>query len=90
MRNYFAAAIQGEGFFTALKSAWGTRFSGIRAFVMIPSKSEKLELNVTRSIRDDTDHVSLTRTNWRTGEETQLYNGIFTGGAPITKRLPRD
>lgn len=89
-KRYFAAAIQGAGFFTALRHTWGSYFSGVRAFVMIPSKSEKLELTVTRNMRNDTDQVSLTRKNWRTGEETQLYDGHFTGGTPTIKRLPRD
>lgn len=90
MKNHFTAAIMGNGLFSALRRATSSRFSSIRALVMIPSKSEKLELQVTHDARSGDDMVKLTRSNWRTGEETQLYNGIFTGGAPIRKRMPRD
>lgn len=90
MRAHYAGAIWGSGFFRALRTARASRFSAIRAFVMIPSKGEKLELSVTRRAKDDVDIVTLKRTNWRTGEETMLYNGNFMSGTPIVRRLPRD
>lgn len=90
-QRHYTAAIMGQGgIYSALKTAFCSRFSSIRAFVMIPSKSEKLELTVTRDARSDSDHVTLMRRNWRTGEESQLYNGKLTGGIPLTKRLPRE
>lgn len=90
MRNHYTAAIQGTGFYKSIRRACASRFGQIRAFVMIPSESEKLTLTVTRNAQEDTDTVNLTRRNWRTGEETVLYNGDFMGGTPKRKRLPRD
>lgn len=65
---------------------WGR----IKAFVMVVSKQERIELTVRYSAADKEEIITLTRRNWRTGEETTLYNGFFTGGKPKKKRLPRD
>lgn len=89
--KHFTAALQGQGgIYKALRSTWGTRFSIIRAFVMIPSRSEKLELKVQHNALNDCDLVTLTRRNWRTGEECTLYAGDIAGGKPKKKRLPKD
>lgn len=89
--RHYTAAIMGQGsIYSAIKTAFSSRFSSIRAFVMIPARSEKLELTVTRDARSDSDHVTLKRRNWRTGDEATLYNGDFMGGTPIMKKLPRE
>lgn len=89
--RFFAAAIQGQGgIYSALRHAFSSRFTTIRAFIMVPSENEKLTLSVSRDARTDENIVRLARKNWQTGEETLLYNGNFTGGKPIRKRLPRD
>lgn len=90
-RKHYTAAVQGEGgIFSALRHTFSSRFTAIRAFVMIPSKSEKLELSVSRDARTDDDIVTLKRTNWHTGKENILYNGKLMGGVPINGRLPRE
>ncbi len=87
----YAAAIMGYGkIFSAVRNAWGNRFSGVRCFIMLMERDEKLELHVTRDARTNDDLVKLTRRNWRTGDEATLYDGKFTGGTRKKERHPRD
>lgn len=91
MRKYFTAAIYGTNRITkALRTTCASRFGHISAFVMIPSKSLKLTLQVTHHSREEADHVLLTVRDWRTGVTSILYDGILTGGTPKPHRLPRD
>lgn len=89
-QRHFQAAMQANGVYSVIKRAFCSRFSSIRAFVLVPSKSEKLTLEVSFKSRNLEDHVLLTRRNWRTGEESILYDGNFMGGEPIKKRHLRD
>jgi len=89
-KRHYTAAIIGQGLRSNLRKAFASRFSSIRAIIMIPSESEKLELTVTRNARADTDTVTLIRTNWRTGETSDLYIGDVMGGKLRRGRLPRD
>lgn len=89
-RTYAAGIMGYGGLFSAVRNAWGNRFSGVRCFIMLMERDEKLELHVTRDARSGDDHVTLTRHNWRTGNRATLYDGKFMGGTPTKKRHPRD
>lgn len=91
MKKQYTAAIMGQGgLFSAIRSAWASRFHSIRAFVMVPSIAEKLELRVHFSQQHDDDIVHLTSRNWKTGEERTLYHGSLTNGSIKPARQRKD
>lgn len=76
MSARYQAAICGYGsIWNHIRQAFGTRFAGIKAFILIPQDQEKLELKVTFNVKFGKDVVTLIRRNWRTGEESVLYKG---------------
>lgn len=91
MIKHYTAAMQGQGgIFSALRTAWASRFHSIKAFVMVPSISEKLTLSVHFSQQHDDDIVTLTSRNWKTGDERMLYHGSLTNGSPKKHRQLKD
>jgi len=91
MKKQYTAAIMGQGgIFSVLRTAWASRFHAIRAFVMVPSISEKLTLSVHFSAAESDDIVELTRRNWKTGESSVLYRGSLTNGTHTKPKQMKD
>jgi len=78
------------GIFKPLRTAWTSRFTAIKAFVMVPAISEKLTLTVHFSTQLDDDVVTLKSRNWQTGIERTLYHGSLTNGTLKKIKQPKD
>jgi hypothetical protein len=90
MRKHYAAILQGQGVITRpLIRLWSSRFSGIRARVLVPEESERLDLIVKHNAL--TGHtVELLRYNWLTQQTSCLYHGPLTNGTHERPRNQRD
>jgi len=75
MKKRYTGAMQGQGgLFQPIRKAWATRFARIRAFIMIPEASEKIELSMHYDTRMGEDCLIVTRTNYATGKTQTLFS----------------
>lgn len=88
-KRYKAAIVGYGGAFKALKRAWSSRFSSIKSVIMIPELSESIRLEVSYDATREEDVITLHSRNWRTGQETILFDGSLRAGQLRHKRNKR-